>query len=1084
MNLLKKYDISDSSSVKTPMVPPNNLGPDLAGKPVNETSYRGMIVSLMYLTATRPDIQFSIVLCARKSTSGACQILCGKLVCWSAKKQQSVAMSSAKAEYVAAARCCASILWMKSQLNGYDIHYKMVPIFCDNTSAIAIFNNPTNNVVGNFNYPPNVPAYKPIMKILQNRPLYNAFTNCPSVVYQNFLTEFLSTAVAFDPFSSTDEPEKRLLKEFLIKFSVSNGQRPLTLDFQTFCSSTGLDYNNGKYVEHPTPERDLVSPPPLAAKPKKRKSQTVTSTSPKSQGPEASGVLSKKSKRPKSKKPPTETKVTPPKPTEGSEQSHSVSSGTVPDPQDLERDIQLASMGLPAILDDGTRKSKPLPEGTATHPKDLEGNKQPLNMDITFTTPDKGTAKTTPRFEGLHGDKDLGGNKPPADMEPQNPTNVDLSRTGANYQEDKTQSSRLRYQSLTGNKGEPSYKGEPNTQPMMLYYADVRAILLSEDEAQENLGSNKYDNTLLLTKRKLVKYLKKISRVLFKRITEDQWEKHGEAAVHYVNLKASIDDYYNENIAHRDQTDQLVEASMSSLEKSSTAITDLYKDLKVITQLLKDIKNSVKDDPATNKKIEKASETLAKISTQTTEILSLQEEASAAWMKSSTNMTWNLGSRILSLERAQSHIKSSMSSLQEDTSSIKSMMTEMYNAFRGQSYLAPSSSVTLTFSLTNTLANVEGENATHTATKEPSSHTEGETDAHIHEKPKEPKQSTYVNIEFIGSSTHPPSITQAQPITIVHPEPSVSQKEGKGIATDDQAENQRKLVKASSIVRPDPDETIRVEFVIDGKTFYLTEQEIQAYWDKEEEIKEAEEEARLNAISKTKVIKVVREEAEKLGIHPKEAITSKAGELRLKPEPITDIKIHPKTKPVVITVYRGIDGKKFDVHKPFLFGAFGISELDELREIIPKKKNTVVKDLMNSLSRRYERLRQIPRELGIQSALPAPEQAPSQTSGRKRKHMKLEPETRIPGLECNRALPENVPFVNNMVIEELEYVIFFTNEFGDQAFQRWSDINKVGMKALVSYLVAASMVKSPENARFSMKLRKLIAEHLDQEKLK
>ncbi|GKF95647.1 hypothetical protein Tco_0288382 [Tanacetum coccineum] len=98
--------------------------------------------------------------------------------------------------------------------------------------------------------------------------------------------------------------------------------------------------------------------------------------------------------------------------------------------------------------------------------------------------------------------------------------------------------------------------------------------------------------------------------------------------------------------------------------------------------------------------------------------------------------------------------------------------------------------------------------------------------------------------------------------------------------------------------------------------------------------------------------------------------------------------------------------------------------------------------------------------------------------------MALEPEIRTPGMECNRAFPENVPFVNNMVIEEPKYGIFFTDEFGDQAFQRWSDINKVGMKALVSYLVAASMVKSPENARFSMKLRKLIAEHPNQEKLK
>ncbi|GKC74011.1 retrovirus-related pol polyprotein from transposon TNT 1-94, partial [Tanacetum coccineum] len=58
------YDIN-GSSVKTSMVPPNNLGPDLNGKSVNETQFRGMIGSLMYLTASRPDIQFSTCLSAR-----------------------------------------------------------------------------------------------------------------------------------------------------------------------------------------------------------------------------------------------------------------------------------------------------------------------------------------------------------------------------------------------------------------------------------------------------------------------------------------------------------------------------------------------------------------------------------------------------------------------------------------------------------------------------------------------------------------------------------------------------------------------------------------------------------------------------------------------------------------------------------------------------------------------------------------------------------------------------------------------------------------------------------------------------------
>ncbi|GKA93963.1 hypothetical protein Tco_0815949, partial [Tanacetum coccineum] len=67
-DLLKKYDIN-GSSVKTPMVPPNNLGPDLNGKAVNETQYIGMIGSLMYLTASRHDIQFSSCLCARYQTN-------------------------------------------------------------------------------------------------------------------------------------------------------------------------------------------------------------------------------------------------------------------------------------------------------------------------------------------------------------------------------------------------------------------------------------------------------------------------------------------------------------------------------------------------------------------------------------------------------------------------------------------------------------------------------------------------------------------------------------------------------------------------------------------------------------------------------------------------------------------------------------------------------------------------------------------------------------------------------------------------------------------------------------------------------
>ncbi|GJV68224.1 hypothetical protein Tco_1483733 [Tanacetum coccineum] len=62
--------------------------------------------------------------------------------------------------------------------------------------------------------------------------------------------------------------------------------------------------------------------------------------------------------------------------------------------------------------------------------------------------------------------------------------------------------------------------------------------------------------------------------------------------------------------------------------------------------------------------------------------------------------------------------------------------------------------------------------------------------------------------------------------------------------------------------------------------------------------------------------------------------------------------------------------------------------------------------------------------------------------------MELEPEIKVPGLECNRSLPKGVPFLNNMAIEEPEYMIFFIDVFGDQAFQRWNDIHKVGVDSL------------------------------------
>ncbi|GJT05368.1 retrovirus-related pol polyprotein from transposon TNT 1-94 [Tanacetum coccineum] len=178
-------------------------------------------------------------------------------------------LSSTVAEYVAAAGCCANILWIKSQLSNYDIHYKMVPIFWDNTNAIAISNNPVLHSETKHIDIRHFFIKDHILKgdiglhfILTKYQLADIFTKPideptftklkAELGMLNIDWEFWSTVIAYDPFPFIDETEQRLLREILIKFSVLNRQRHLTHDFNTFCSSTGLDYKHGKYVAHPT----------------------------------------------------------------------------------------------------------------------------------------------------------------------------------------------------------------------------------------------------------------------------------------------------------------------------------------------------------------------------------------------------------------------------------------------------------------------------------------------------------------------------------------------------------------------------------------------------------------------------------------------------------------------------------------------------------------------------------------------------------------------------------------------------------------------------------------------------------------
>ncbi|GJY07472.1 hypothetical protein Tco_0374526 [Tanacetum coccineum] len=132
-----------------------------------------------------------------------------------------------------------------------------------------------------------------------------------------------------------------------------------------------------------------------------------------------------------------------------------------------------------------------------------------------------------------------------------------------------------------------------------------------------------------------------------------------------------------------------------------------------------------------------------------------------------------------------------------------------------------------------------------------------------------------------------------------------------------------------------------------GKMYHLTNEELKEHLEKDK-IKKAAEEAKRLEMTKTKVIKIVQEEAEKIKLIPRKSSVQRQD---IKPEPITDVKIHPKSKPAILTVYRNNDKRNFDVHKPFKLSDFGLTELDKLGPIIQKKNKTIVKDLMTSLGK-------------------------------------------------------------------------------------------------------------------------------------
>ncbi|GKB14546.1 putative reverse transcriptase, RNA-dependent DNA polymerase [Tanacetum coccineum] len=192
--ILKKFDFATMKTANTPMETNKAILKDEEATDVDVHLYRSMIGSLMYLTASRPDIMFAVCACARfqvtpktylhdvkrifrylkghpklglwyprdspfdvkafsdsdyasasldmKSTTGGCQFLGRRLISWQCKKQTIVANSTTEAEYVAAANCYGQVLWIQNQLLDYGYNFMNTKIYIYNESTIYIVKNP------------------------------------------------------------------------------------------------------------------------------------------------------------------------------------------------------------------------------------------------------------------------------------------------------------------------------------------------------------------------------------------------------------------------------------------------------------------------------------------------------------------------------------------------------------------------------------------------------------------------------------------------------------------------------------------------------------------------------------------------------------------------------------------------------------------------------------------------------------------------------------------------------------------------------------------------------------------------------
>ncbi|GKB49740.1 retrovirus-related pol polyprotein from transposon TNT 1-94 [Tanacetum coccineum] len=170
LEILKKHRMEKCDSIGTIMATKPKLDADLSRLTVDQTKYRSMIGSLMYLTSSRPDSVQAICYCARyqarptekhlKEVKRIFRYLKGtinmglwypkdsgleltafsdvnRIGCLDTRKST----SRAEAEYVALSASCAQVMWMRTQIKDYGFDYNRIPLYCDSRLAIAISSN-------------------------------------------------------------------------------------------------------------------------------------------------------------------------------------------------------------------------------------------------------------------------------------------------------------------------------------------------------------------------------------------------------------------------------------------------------------------------------------------------------------------------------------------------------------------------------------------------------------------------------------------------------------------------------------------------------------------------------------------------------------------------------------------------------------------------------------------------------------------------------------------------------------------------------------------------------------------------------